>query len=147
VRNQPLDPLNCPFCKISKHELPAVTIIEDDAIITIMDLYPATPGHILIIPKQHIENIYMMPPDVGSHIMKTAIVVAKAIEQKLRPDGLNLIQANGTAAGQTIPHFHLHLVPRYKDDPVYLEFGHGILPADKVELEDIASKLRSGLNK
>ena len=139
------DAKGCPFCKMARHELPAVVIQEDNDILVIMDLYPATPGHVLVLPKQHIENIYLMPSDLGVHIMTTAIAVAKAIKQQLSPDGLNLIQSNEPAAGQTIPHFHLHIVPRYKDDHVFLRFGHGNVPAKTEELEHAGSMIRSGL--
>jgi histidine triad (HIT) family protein len=136
---------SCPFCKMVKHELNPVVVHEDKDILAIMDLYPATPGHVLVLPKQHIEDIYTMPADIGARIMVTAVTVAKAIRHQLHPSGLNLIQANAVAAGQTIPHFHLHIVPRYQNDPVTLSFGHGSTPEDIGELDRIASLLRSGL--
>ncbi len=110
-----------------------------------MDLYPATPGHILVLPKQHIENIYTLPYDLGAHIMRVAINISQAVKRQLSPDGLNLIQANELAAGQTIPHFHLHIVPRYKNDAVVLRFGHGNRPAHQDELELLAGKIRSSM--
>jgi len=137
---------SCPFCRMVNHELNPVVVHEDKEILAIMDLYPATPGHVLVLPKQHIEDIYTMPADIGARIMVTAIAVAKAIRQQLRPSGLNLIQANAVAAGQTVPHFHLHIVPRYHDDSVILSFGHGSTPEAIGELERIASLLRSGLD-
>ena len=136
---------NCPFCKMVKHEVYAVVVCEDDEILAIMDLYPATPGHVLVLPKQHIENIYSLREDLSSRIMVTASKIAKAIKQQLSPDGLNLIQSNELAAGQTISHFHLHIVPRYKDDPVILRFGHGSVPAKTEELEQIAFLVRCKL--
>jgi len=141
------DEKNCPFCKMVRHELYAVSVYEDDNILVIMDLYPATPGHVLVLPKQHIENIYSLPEDLASRIMVTASKIAKAIKQQLSPDGLNLIQSNELAAGQTIPHFHLHLAPRYKDDQVVLRFGHGDVPAGTEELEHAALMIRAGLAK
>ncbi|MFA5056034.1 MAG: HIT domain-containing protein [Dehalococcoidia bacterium] len=137
---------NCPFCKMVKHELSPVVVQEDDEILAIMDLYPATPGHVLVLPKRHIEDIYAMPSDTGARIMAVAVSIAKAIMEQLSPSGLNLIQANGAAAGQTISHFHLHMVPRYRDDSVTLRFGHGDTPETIEELEQIASLLRQGLN-
>ena len=86
-----------------------------------------------------------MPPDLGARIMTTAIRVAKAIKEKLSPNGLNLVQSNEAAAGQAVPHFHLHIVPRYKGDPVRLRFGHGTIPERVAELERIASLVKSGL--
>ena len=136
---------DCPFCKMIKHELTHVVVQEDNDILAIMDLYPATLGHILVLPKEHIETIYTMPVEIGARIMITAMVIAKVIKQKLSPDGLNLIQANETAAGQTVAHFHLHIVPRYKNDAIILCFGHGNMPEKVVELERIASLVRSGL--
>ena len=135
----------CSFCRLVRHELNAVAVHEDYGILAVMDLYPATPGHILVLPKEHIENIYVMPAELGACIMATAIYVAKAIKQKLSPDGLNLIQSNGLAAGQTIPHFHLHIVPRYNGDPVSLRFGHGAVPAKINDLEKVASLISSAL--
>jgi len=135
----------CPFCKIAKRKLRAVVVYEDNDILAIMDLYPATPGHVLVLPKQHIENIYSLPADLAARIMVTATELAKAIKQQLSPDGLNLIQSNELAAGQTIPHFHLHIVPRYKGDSVALQFGHGTIPGDARELERIASIVRAAL--
>ena len=111
---------DCPFCRMSKDKSGRVVVLEDMDILVIMDLYPATPGHLLIIPKKHIETIYEIPDELGARIMNTAILMAKAIKERLSPDGLNLIQSNQEAAGQTIPHFHIHIVPRYKDDQVSL---------------------------
>ena len=139
------DEKNCPFCKMVRHERQAMIVYEDDDILAIMDLYPATPGHVLVLPKQHIENIYSLREDLASRIMVAATKIAKAIKQQLSPEGLNLIQSNELAAGQTIPHFHLHVVPRYKGDRVMLRFGHGSVPGKTNELEHTASMIRSGL--
>jgi histidine triad (HIT) family protein len=135
----------CPFCKMVRGEVNPVKVYEDTKILSIMDLYPATPGHMLVLPKKHIESIYTMPDDLGTHLMRVAIKISKAVKSQFSPDGLNLIQANETAAGQTIPHFHLHIVPRYKNDAVILRFGHGDVPADLNELERLATKVRSAL--
>lgn len=134
---------DCPFCRMSKDTSHHVVVFEDKDILVVMDLYPATPGHLLILPKTHIETIYEMPADLAARIMTTAVLMAKAIKEKLSPDGLNLIQSNEAAAGQTIPHFHLHIVPRYKHDSVFLQFGHGKVPEDVDELERIASLLKA----
>ena len=137
---------NCPLCKIVRRELPAVIVAENKDVLAIMDLYPASAGHVLILPREHIENIYSIPDDTGSQIMTMTIAVSKAISGQLQPAGLNLIQANGAAAGQTINHFHLHLVPRYKNDTVILKFGHGSIPGDSAELERIALNIRKGIS-
>ena len=139
------DEKNCPFCKMVKHELNAVIVYEDNDILIIMYLYPATPGHILVLPRQHIENIFSLREDLASRIMVAATKIAKVIKQQLSPDGLNLIQSNDLAAGQTIPHFHLHIVPRYNGDAVSLRFGHGAVPAKINDLEKVACLISSAL--
>lgn len=137
---------DCLFCKIVRGELHPVKVYEDQDVLSIMDLYPATPGHILILPKQHVENIYTLTDGLGSRIMRIAIKISQAVKSQLSPDGLNLIQSNGPAAGQTIPHFHLHIVPRYKNDAVSLSFGHSSMPAPTDELEQLAGRVRADLN-
>jgi histidine triad (HIT) family protein len=137
---------DCPFCRMARHELDHVAVLEDREVLAIMDLFPATPGHVLVLPKKHIETLYEMPPDLGARLMATAITMAKAIREKLSPVGVNLIQSNEAAAGQTVPHFHLHVVPRYRGDPVTLQFGHGNTPERVGELERVASLLKSGLS-
>ena len=136
---------DCPFCRMVRGELQPIMVYGDQDVLAIMDLYPATQGHILVLPKRHIENIYSLPPDLGGHIMKVTINIAQAVKRQLSPQGLNLIQSNELAAGQTIPHFHLHIVPRYQNDAVILKFGHGNTPGQAGDLELMASKLRSGL--
>ena len=143
--NNILSEKDCLFCKMVRGELPAIKVFEDAEVFSIMDLYPATPGHILVLTKQHIENIYTLPESLGAHIMKVAIKISKAVKSYLSPDGLNLIQANEPAAWQTIPHFHLHIVPRYKNDTVILKFGHGRQPADQNELKQMADKVSSAM--
>jgi len=130
---------------MARHELPVVVIQENKDLLAIMDLYPATHGHVLVLPKKHIENIYNMPSDLGARLMVMAISIANAIKQKLSPDGINLIQSNELAAGQTVLHFHLHVVPRYRGDHVNLTFGHGDVPANIEESEHTALLIRSGL--
>ena len=136
---------DCPLCQIVNRRLPAVIISENDNVMAVLDLYPATPGHVLVLPRQHIENICTMPPKIGSQIMTMAITVVRGIQQQLKPAGLNLIQANGATAGQTINHFHLHLVPRYENDNVSLKFGHGSTPTKINQLEQIAAKIKQGI--
>jgi histidine triad (HIT) family protein len=110
-----------------------------------MDLFPAPPGHILVLPRQHIENIHLMSVDSGARIMATTITVAKAIKQQLSRDGLNLIQSNQLAAGQTIPHFHPHIAPRYGGEQVFLRFDHGDVPAKFADPKHLASLVVSVL--
>ena len=107
---------DCIFCKLANGVYPTNTIYEDDDFNVILDVGPATKGHALILPKEHYANLYEMPED----LLQKAIVIAKKMAvhmtDKLNCDGFNIVQNNGETAGQTVFHFHIHLIPRYKDD-------------------------------
>ena len=107
---------NCIFCKIASGEIPSNTIYEDDNFRVILDNGPATKGHALVLPKKHYANLFEIPEDVLSGAAIVAKKVAGTMKEKLSCDGLNLVQNNGEAAGQTVMHFHLHIIPRYHDD-------------------------------
>ncbi len=107
---------NCIFCKIAKGEIPSNTIYEDDSFRVILDNGPATKGHALVLPKEHYADLFEIPEDVVGEAVKVAKKVASNMKDKLACDGLNLVQNNGEAAGQTVMHFHLHIIPRYADD-------------------------------
>ena len=107
---------NCIFCKIANGEIPSNTIYEDEALRVFLDLGPATKGHALIVPKDHYANLFEMPEDLLSKVIHTAKKVGQTQMDRLNADGFNLVQNNNEAAGQTVFHFHMHLIPRYKDD-------------------------------
>ncbi len=107
---------NCIFCKIANGEIPSNTIYEDDDFRVILDNGPATKGHALVLPKKHYANLFEIPEDVLSKAAVVAKRVAGTMKEKLACDGLNLVQNNGETAGQTVMHFHLHIIPRYADD-------------------------------
>jgi histidine triad (HIT) family protein len=107
---------DCIFCKIANGEIPSKTLYEDEEFRVILDLGPATKGHALILPKSHAADIYELSDDMASKVMVLAKNMAVRMTDKLKCDGFNLVQNNGEAAGQTVRHFHLHLIPRYKDD-------------------------------
>lgn len=111
---------SCIFCKILKEEIPSFTVYEDDLFRVILDRFPAVPGHVLIIPKLHHENIFDMPANVATSIYPLARKMARVIKEAMGADGINVIQNNGAAAGQAVFHFHLHIVPRYMGDGVQL---------------------------
>ena len=106
----------CIFCKIAAGEIPSNTIFEDDDFRVILDNGPATKGHALVLPKEHYSNLFEIPDDLAAGAMLTAKKVAANIKEKLGCDGLNLVQNNGSVAGQTVMHFHLHIIPRYEND-------------------------------
>lgn len=105
---------NCIFCKIANGEIPSRTIYENDLFRVILDNGPATEGHALVLPKDHYANLFEIPADTAAEAMKTAQTVAAMLKEKLHADGLNLVQNNGETAGQTVHHFHMHIIPRYK---------------------------------
>ncbi len=106
---------DCIFCKIAAGEIPSRKIYEDNDLIAIMDLSPTSKGHSLIIPKEHYTNIYDIDEEIAGKVMKTAKKLATKMTVALNCDGFNLLQNNGETAGQTMFHFHMHLIPRYKD--------------------------------
>lgn len=107
---------NCIFCKLANGEFPTNSIYEDDKFNVILDNGPATKGHCLILPKEHYADLFELPEDTAGDAMKLAKKLSAHLVDKLSADGLNVVQNNKEAAGQTVPHFHLHLIPRYKDD-------------------------------
>lgn len=107
---------NCIFCKIAAGEIPSKTLYEDESFRVILDLGPAAKGHALILPKEHAADIYGLSEETAAAAFVLAKKMAERMREKLHCDGLNLVQNNGEAAGQTVPHFHLHIIPRYAGD-------------------------------
>lgn len=107
---------SCIFCKIANGEIPSKTLFEDDTFRVILDLGPATKGHALILPKDHYKNLYEIDEAVAADAMKLAKKMAIKMTDKLGCDGFNLVQNNNKVAGQTVFHFHMHLIPRYEND-------------------------------
>ena len=107
---------DCIFCRLAGGDIPTNTIYEDDGYRVILDNGPATRGHALILPKDHYQDLYELPEDTAAGAMKLAKKVAARMKEVLHCDGLNLVQNNGAAAGQTVLHFHLHVIPRYEND-------------------------------
>ena len=131
---------DCIFCKIANGEIPSATVYEDSICRVILDVNPANKGHALIIPKEHFDNIYSLDAETAAKIFTIATEVAKAQKAELNPDGLNILQNNGEAAGQTVFHFHMHLVPRYIKDNVTMTWIPG--KADTEELSALSKALR-----
>lgn len=116
---------DCIFCKIANGDIPSNTLYEDDDFRVILDLSPATRGHALLLPKNHADNLYELPDSVAAQALITVRKVAVQMKEKLQCDGLNLVQNNGEAAGQTVNHFHMHIIPRYKDGASMIEWPKG----------------------
>ena len=124
---------NCIFCKIANGDIPSRKLYEDDNFVVILDLDPATKGHSLIIPKDHYANLYEMPADLAGEAMKLAQKMAIKMTDALGADGFNLVQNNGEVAGQTVFHFHLHLIPRYKEDEPCITWTPQTVSGDELD--------------
>lgn len=120
----------CIFCKIAKGEIPSATLYEDEEFRVILDLGPANKGHALVLPKAHYENLYDLPDEMAAHAMILAKKMATKMKGILNCDGYNLVQNNGEAAGQTVFHFHMHLIPRYTDDHAGITWTPGTLTSE-----------------
>ena len=124
---------DCIFCKIAGGEIPATTIYEDEYFKVILDLGPATKGHALIIPKEHSMNIYEITDEVAQRIMPLAKRIITKMTEILNCEGYNIVQNNGEVAGQSVFHFHMHLIPRYKGDSMKLGWKMGSLSEATIE--------------
>lgn len=124
---------NCIFCKIAAGEIPSKTLYEDDQFRVILDLAPAAKGHALILPKDHYANLYELPDETAGDAMKLAKKMATVMTEKLGCQGFNLVQNNGELAGQTVFHFHMHLIPRYEDDGQEINWNPGSSSQDELE--------------
>lgn len=116
---------NCIFCKIIAGEIPSSTVYEDNDFKVIMDIFPAAKGHMIIFPKNHAENLFELEEELASKALLVAKKVAAAVKEELGCDGVNLLQNNGEAAGQTVLHFHIHVIPRFKEDQIRFAWTTG----------------------
>ena len=130
---------NCIFCKIANGEIPSKTLYEDDKFRVILDLGPATKGHALILPKDHYKNLYELPEDYAADAIKLAKKMMTQMTKKLGCEGFNLVQNNGELAGQTVFHFHMHMIPRYQNDGQTIGWKPG--EATQEELEEIRKQI------
>ena len=124
---------DCIFCKLAGGEIPTATLYEDDDFRIILDAGPATKGHCLILPKGHYANLYELPDELASKVFVLAKKTAARLQKALGCDGMNIVQNNGTAAGQTVFHFHMHLIPRWEDDGQHILWKPGKLTDEAKE--------------
>ncbi len=135
---------DCVFCKLRDGQIPSMKIFEDDVTIAFMDINPINSGHCLVITKAHAANLYEADVTDLQAAMATAQRVAVAIRDGLKPDGLNMLQANGPAAFQSVPHFHLHLIPRWNNDGK--GFDWKLVPGNREQIVKVGERLRALLN-
>lgn len=126
--------MTCVFCEIVAGRAPAHMVAEDERTVAFMDIAPLTPGHVLVVPRLHTAALWEMATADGEALMRTTLRVAAALEAAFRPEGINLFHATGEAAGQSVFHVHLHVVPRWRGD----RFRPPIVP-DRAQPEDLAA--------
>lgn len=124
---------NCIFCKLANGEIPSNTLYEDEKVRVIFDLGPASMGHVLILPKAHYDDIFEMEPQEGAAIFAAAVKLAPALKEAVNCDGMNILQNNGEIAGQTVFHFHMHMIPRYHDDRIKIGWTPGKINEEEVK--------------
>ena len=124
---------NCIFCKIANGEIPSRTIEENDMFKVVLDVGPATRGHALILPKEHYRNLYDLPEEMAAEAAKMAKKVALKMKEKLNCDGVNIVQNNEESAGQTVFHFHMHVIPRYANDGQVIGWKPGQPTAEEMD--------------
>lgn len=139
----PHDP-QCVFCQIVADTRKCVLLAEDPAAIAFMDIHPANPGHCLVIPRGHWPTVFDIPPDAFAAVARLVVAVAAGVQRALAPPGLSLVQANGHAAHQTVPHLHVHVLPRQDDDRLALNWSR-TAAGDADRIAEIAARIRDRL--
>lgn len=134
---------DCVFCKIVAGQIPSTKVHEDELTLAFMDIGEVNPGHVLVAVKPHVDNIYGLDDTLAAAVFRTAARVARAVKKAYAPEGMTLYQANGAAAGQTVFHFHLHLVPRCAEDGLRLSWPVKNPPREQLEAN--AARLRAAL--
>jgi len=118
---------DCIFCKIVKGEIPCYKIAETENVLAFLDVMPISRGHLLVIPKKHVELIYDADPEIMAEVMSTAVKISATAKKVLKCDGMNLLLNTEKCAGQIVPHVHLHLIPRYSNDSINWPWPQGSL--------------------
>lgn len=124
---------DCIFCKLANGDIPTNAIYEDDIVKAIFDLSPASKGHIIILTKNHFDDVFSIDDETVGHVYKVAAKLASCINNALDCDGMNILQNNGEIAGQTVFHFHVHIIPRYRTDTVKVGWIPGKITAEAME--------------
>ena len=136
------DPQNI-FAKILRGEAPCVRVFEDDAVLSFMDIFPQTRGHTLVLPKSPARNLFDVSEDALTGVISRTRMIAAAVREALQPDGVRIVQFNGTPAGQTVFHLHFHILPVFDGEDFGAHASGG--PADAGELEKLAERIRAAI--
>lgn len=133
----------CIFCRIVRGEIPSFQVFEDDRSLAFMDINPANPGHVLVIPKVHAESLFSLDEPWMTATTLVAQRVARAVQKAFNPFGMNIVQANGAGAAQSVPHFHWHVLPRAKDDGLAMNWPPQ--PGNREAIAQAAERIRAAL--
>lgn len=131
----------CVFCRIVAGEIPSIRVYEDEDTLAFMDINPANPGHALAISREHWQDLHEVPAELAGAVLATAKRVAAAVEAVVSPAGINIVQANGAGAGQSVYHFHVHVLPRRENDQLALNWG--LRPGDMDEIRALGERIRA----
>ena len=134
---------DCVFCKIADGQIPASTVYEDEDCVAFMDIGQVNPGHVLVAAKRHAQDLYALDDAQAAAVARGVARVARAIRAAFAPEGLSVYQANGAAAGQTVFHYHVHLVPRFANDA--MRFTWPVQNPPREALEEHAARIRASL--
>jgi histidine triad (HIT) family protein len=142
--------VGCPFCRIASGKATASIVYEDATVLAFMDLNPSSIGHTLVVPREHFENIYDVPENVLSDLFAVVKRVSAAVKKTVGAEGISVLQLNGRAAGQTVMHLHVHIIPRFREDAISKALGvmighHGFEKPERRNLDETARKIGENL--
>jgi len=135
---------DCIFCKIVAGEIPSISVYEDALALAVMDISPLSRGHLLVIPREHFGSILEIDPELYGHLCSVICKLSKAVQSAIGPDGMNVLQLNGRAANQLVPHLHIHLVPRWTGDGLRISDWDSA-PGNSAEIVAAAEQIRGKL--
>jgi len=133
--------MDCIFCKIIAGEIPAVTVLDEEQVLAFMDINPSSPGHMLVTPKKHAENIFEISEGDLAAVIRGVKRCATAVKEALKAEGVTVLQLNGKASDQIVPHLHIHIIPRWENDGLPVSSWE-MKPGDMEEIKDIAGKVK-----
>ena len=137
--------MDCIFCKIINGEIPAVKVLDEELVVAFMDINPSTRGHMLVVPKNHAENIFEIPESDLVTLIKAVKRCAKAVKEALNAEGITILQLNGKTSDQIVPHLHVHIIPRWKNDGLSIS-NWEMKPGDMEEIKNIALKVKENIS-
>ena len=137
--------MECIFCKIIAGEIPAVTVLDEEPVLAFMDINPSSPGHMLVAPKRHAENIFEISESDLAAVINGVKRCATAVKEALKAEGVTVLQLNGTASDQIVPHLHIHIIPRWENDGLPISSWE-TNPGDVEEIKDIARKIKQQIS-